>query len=307
MNPKSGQKAKARPANGRRRDGQSFKERVEARYGQLGKQRQRVVKYVNDYLPSAVFLTAGQLAQQVGVDAGTVVRTAQDLGYKGYGDFIESARDLFLEAREPYEHTPYAIVQRSVRDEADPAQSVIASLHDERHNLQQVVETVDPKQVVRLARRIMKARNTLIIGLDLASLLSKHLEYLLLSLGLPARAATAGGGRLRNLLIPVTKRDLIIAITFRRGLRETVEAAKEAREAGAYTVGLTDSRLSPLVTVCDECVLTPVSSQSFAGTYVAPLAVINAIVVALTKLDPAHSLKALGKINKEYESGNRWC
>lgn len=307
MNPKSGQKAKARPTNGRRRDGQSFKERVEARYGQLGKQRQRVVKYVNDYLPSAVFLTAGQLAQQVGVDAGTVVRTAQDLGYKGYGDFIESARDLFLEAREPYEHTPYAIVQRSVRDEADPAQSVIASLHDERHNLQQVVETVDPKQVVRLARRIMKARNTLIIGLDLASLLSKHLEYLLLSLGLPARAATAGGGRLRNLLIPVTKRDLIIAITFRRGLRETVEAAKEAREAGAYTVGLTDSRLSPLVTVCDECVLTPVSSQSFAGTYVAPLAVINAIVVALTKLDPAHSLKALGKINKEYESGNRWC
>lgn len=292
---------------GRRRNGQSFKERVEARYGQLGKQRQRVVKYVNDYLPTAVFLTAGQLAQQVGVNAGTVVRTAQDLGYKGYGDFIESARDLFLASRAPYEHTPYAIVQRSVRDEADPAQSVIASLRDERHNLQQVVETVDPKQVVRLARRIMKARNTLIVGLDLASLLSQHLEYVLQSLGLPARAATAGGGRLRNLLISVAKRDLVIAITFRRGLRETVEAAKAARGAGAYTVGLTDSQLSPLVTACDECILAPISSQSFAGTYVAPLAVINAVVVALTKLDPAHSLKALGKINKEYESGNRWC
>jgi DNA-binding MurR/RpiR family transcriptional regulator len=293
--------------NNHRRNGQSFKERVKARYGQLGKQRQRVVKYVNDYLPSAVFLTAGQLAREVGVDAGTVVRTAQDLGYKGYGDFIESARNLFLEARAPHESTPYAIVQRSVRDEADPEQSVIASLRDERHNLQQVIETVDPKQVVKLARRIMKARNTLVVGLDLASLLSEHLEYVLLSLGLSARAVTAGGGRLRNHLASVTKRDLVIAITFRRGLRETVEAAKAAREAGAYTVGLTDSQLSPLTAACDEYILAPVSSQSFAGTYVAPLAVMNAIVVALTKLDPAHSLTALGKINKEYESGNRWC
>lgn len=293
--------------NNRRQNGQSFKERIEAHYAQLGRQRQRVVKYVNDHLQTAVFLTAGQLAQQLGVDAGTVVRTAQDLGYRGYGDFIESARRCFLEARAPSEYTPYEIVQRSVRDEADPEQSVIASLREERNNLQQVIETIDPKQVVKLARRIIKARNTLIIGLDLASALSQYLEYALMSLGLPVRAVTAGSGRLRNHLMSVTKRDLVIAITFRRGLRETVEAAQAAREAGAYTVGLTDSQLSPLVKVCDEHILAPNSSQSFAGSYVAPLAVINAIVIAVTKCNPAHTLEALGKINKEYESGNRWC
>jgi hypothetical protein len=49
-----------------------------------------------------------------------------------------------------------------------------------------------------------------------------------------------------------------------------------------------------------------VVSQLFAGTCVAPWAVINAIVIALTKCDPAHSLEALGKITKEYESGIRW-
>ncbi|MGE0126626.1 MAG: MurR/RpiR family transcriptional regulator [Blastocatellales bacterium] len=293
--------------NNNQQNGQPFKERIETRYAQLGKQRQRVVKYVNDHLQTAMFLTAGQLAEKVGVDAGTVVRTAQDLGYRGYGDFIESARKCFLEARTPSEHTPYEIVQRSVRDEADPEQSVIASLHEERHNLQQVTETINPKQIVKLARRIIKARNTLIIGLDLAGALSQYMEYALLSLGLPARAVAAGGGRLRNHLTLVTKRDLVIAITFRRGLRETVEAAKEARRIGAYTVGLTDSQLSPLVAVCDEHILAPVASQSFAGSYVAPLAMINAIVVALTKCDPAHSLEALGKINKEYKSGNRWC
>ncbi|MFN7944505.1 MAG: MurR/RpiR family transcriptional regulator [Blastocatellia bacterium] len=288
-------------------NGQSFRERVEAGYAQLGKQRQRVIKYVNDHLQTAVFLTASQLAQQVGVDAGTVVRTAQDLGYRGYGDFIESARKCFLEGRAPSTPTPYEIVQRSVRDEADPEQSVVVGLQEDRLNLQTVIETINPKQIVRLARRIIRARQVLIIGLDLASTLSLHMEYTLHSLGLPVRAVTAGGGRLRNHLMSVTRRDLVFAITFRRGLRDTVEAAREAHGTGAYTVGLTDSRLSPLIEICDEYLLTPISSQSFAGTYVAPLAVINAIAIAVTKCDPAHSLKALGRINKEYESGNRWC
>jgi len=180
-------------------------------------------------------------------------------------------------------------------------------LLEERQNLQQLIETINRKQIVKLARRILKARQTLIVGIDLAGALSQYLEYVLLSVGLQARAATAGGGRLRNYLTSVNSRDLVIAITFRRGLRETVEAAREARAAGAYTVGLTDSQLSPLVGVCDEHILAPVASQSFAGSYVAPLALIDAIVIAMTKCDPAHSLKALGKINKEYESGNRWC
>lgn len=285
-----------------RQSSASFKERVEAHYDQLGKQRKRVVKYVNDHLQSAVFLSANQLAQQVGVDAGTVVRTAQDLGFNGYTDFIENARQWFLEAR-----TPFEIAQRSFRESADPAESVIVSLHQELDNLQRLRETVDAKQIVKLARRLLKARNTLVIGLDLAGTLSQHLEYVIQSLGLQASAVTAGGGRLRNHLLLLTPRDLVIAITFRRGLRETVEAARTAHDAGVHTVGITDSELSPLVKVCHEHILAPTTSLSFAGTYTAPLAVINALAVALTKCDPERSLQALGKVNKEYESGNRWC
>lgn len=280
---------------------QSFKNRVAAHYDGLGRQRQRVAKYVNDNLQNAVFLTANQLARQVGVDAGTVVRTAQALGYRGYGDFIENARRCFLETR-----TPYEIVEGSVRELADPEQSVMASLNQERENVQQLIETVSPKQIVSWARRIRRARCTLIVGLDLASTLSLHLEYILQALGFNARAATSGSGRLRNHLLSITPRDLMIAITFRRGLRETVEAARVARKGGTYTIGITDSQLSPLVKVCHEYILTPVASQSFA-TYVAPLAMLNALVAALIKCDPSHSLKALGKMNRDYESTDRWC
>jgi DNA-binding MurR/RpiR family transcriptional regulator len=140
----------------------------------------------------------------------------------------------------------------------------------------------------------------------MASTLSEHLVYTLQSLGFNTHGATAGGGRLRNHLNSIGKGDLVIAITFRRGLRETVGAAQTARKAGAYTVALTDSELSPLVKICHEHILASIESHSFTGSYVAPLAVINALIVALLNCDPSHTLKALDKINKEFENGQRW-
>jgi RpiR family transcriptional regulator, carbohydrate utilization regulator len=281
---------------------QNFRERVAALYPQLGKQRQRVVKYVNDNLRTAVFLTVNQLANQVGVDAATVVRTAQDLGFKGYGEFIESARGHFLETL-----TPYEIAQREIQQSPGSEQAVLNSLHQEIENLQRLAAEIDPGQIASVARRIRKAKQILVIGLDLASTLSEHLVYTLQSIGFNTHGATAGGGRLRNHLTSIGKGDLVIAITFRRGLRETVGAAQAAREAGAYTVALTDSELSPLVKICHEHILASITSHSFTGSYVAPLAVINTLIVALLNCDPSHTLRALGKINKEYETGQRWC
>ena len=280
----------------------NFRERVEAHYPKLGKQRQRVVKYVNDNLRTAVFLTVNQLANQVGVDAATVVRTAQDLGFRGYGEFIESARGLFLETL-----TPYEIARQEIQRSLGPEQAALDSVQQEIENLQRLAAGINPRQFVSVARRIHKANRILVVGIDLASTLSEHLAYTLQSLGLNARAATSGGGRLRNHLTSIGKGDLVIAITFRRGLRDTVGAAKAAREAGAYTVALTDSELSPLVNICHEHILASINSHSFTGSYVAPMAVINTLIVTMLNCDPSHTLKALGRINKEFETGQRWC
>ena len=280
----------------------NFRELVEARYPTLGKRRQRVVKYVADNLKTAVFMTVNQLADQVGVDAATVVRTAQDLGFRGYGEFIESARGHFIETL-----TPYEIARREIQKSPGPEQAALDSVQQEIENLQRLAAEMNAKQVVGVARRIRKANRILVVGIDLASTLSEHLGYTLQSLGLNTTAATSGGGRLRNHLTSIGKGDLVIAITFRRGLRETVGAAQTARAAGAYTVGITDSDLSPLVNICHEYILASINSHSFTGSYVAPLAVINTLIVALLNCDPARTLKALGIINKDYESGQRWC
>src|SRR5688572_20896956 len=167
----------------------NFRERVAAHYPQLGKQRQRVVKYVSDNLKTAVFLTVNQLARQLGVDAATVVRTAQDLGFRGYGEFMESARELFLETL-----TPYEIARREIERSPGPEQAVLNSLRQDGENLQRLAAGINPGQIVSVARRIRKANRVLVVGLDLASTLSDHLAYTLQSIGLNAQAVTSGGG-----------------------------------------------------------------------------------------------------------------
>src|SRR5215475_16173631 len=76
------------------------------------------------------------------------------------------------------------------------------------------------------------------------------------------------------------KGDVVIAISFRRGLRQTVEGLRQARENGAYCVGITNTLVSPIGQFAHESFLTPIHTPSFGSSYVAPMGLFNAIVFA---------------------------
>jgi len=78
----------------------------------------------------------------------------------------------------------------------------------------------------------------------------------------------------------VNKGDLVIAISFRRGLRQTVEGLQQARNNGAYCVGITDTYVSPIARFSDECFLASIDSPSFGGSYAAPMTLMNILIVA---------------------------
>src|SRR6266403_1589688 len=87
-------------------------------------------------------------------------------------------------------------------------------------------------------------------------------------------------GRITHLARIVTKQDLVLGITFRRGLRQTVEGVQQARAHGAYCVGVSDTYLSPLARECDELFIASTESTSFGASYVAPISLLNAILAA---------------------------
>jgi DNA-binding MurR/RpiR family transcriptional regulator len=101
-------------------------------------------------------------------------------------------------------------------------------------------------------------------------------------------------------------KDLLIAISFGRCLRETVEAAQRARQQGVPTFGITDSDTTPLAKYCDGYVVASIASSVFTGSYVAPMAAINTIIAACAHLHPQRTLALLRDYEKEAAAGARW-
>jgi len=104
----------------------------------------------------------------------------------------------------------------------------------------------------------------------------------------------------------VREKDLLVAISFGRCLRETVEAVQRAHSRGVPTFGITDSGTTPIALHCDDYLVASTSSPSFTGSYVAPIALLNTIIVACAHLRPKRALAMLSRTEQEYRTGTRW-
>src|SRR5207244_12912801 len=102
------------------------------------------------------------------------------------------------------------------------------------------------------------------------------------------------------------KRDLVIAMTCRRGLRQTVEGFREARGQGAHCVALTDTHLSPIARFAHESFVTPVESTLYGVSYVAPMAFLNMVLIACAASRKARTMRLLKAADAEQRTGFRW-
>jgi DNA-binding MurR/RpiR family transcriptional regulator len=190
------------------------------------------------------------------------------------------------------------------RDTSMPSH-VRESLEQDAKNLQGLKNSLDAPRLVALARRFYDARRIVLLAGDLAVCLAYYFEYQVSLLGLPIFAATSGG-RISHLVRSVNHKDLVIAISFRRGLRQTVEGAQQARASGAYCVGISDTYVSPLARVCDEMFLASIESTSFGASYTAPIALANALLAAIGQYRHSRTLALAKEIAEEQRKGFRW-
>ena len=247
------------------------------------------------------FLSSRELAKRYHVDATTILRATQVLGYNSFAEFSAELRQHFV-----VRITPYAALKAATREKRSVTDHIDDALDKAIANLNMLNSDLDRQGLVELAKLIKRARRILVVGLDFAASLSYYLAYGLLALGFDAEAPRGSSGNLQYKVEVLTKRDLLIAISFGQCLKDTVEASLLAKKQGVPTFGITDSITSPIARFCDAHILAPVVSPSFLNSYVAPMAVISAIHVACAHIDPKRSLTRLRPTDKEYASGTRW-
>jgi DNA-binding MurR/RpiR family transcriptional regulator len=267
----------------------------------LNHRRRRLVQAILENARETCFLSSRELAKRHRVDPATIVRTVQALGYSRFSDFAADLRGHFLRSL-----TPYEVMQAAASQALDPRDRIRQTLQEDLERLRSLQSSLSPDQVVALARQIHRARRIVVVGVDLAASLSWFLAYGLTALGFHAEAPVGSAGNLLHHVRFLTRKDLLVAISFRKCLRETVDAVRLARTQRVPTCGITDSAEGPLGRYCDRYLSVSIESSSIAGSYVAAMAVLNAIIVACASQSPKRSLAALRNTREEYLSGHRW-
>jgi DNA-binding MurR/RpiR family transcriptional regulator len=267
----------------------------------LSRQRQELMRAILDNPKESYFLSSRELARRYNVDAATVVRTIQALGYQRFADFAADLREHFVR-----QITPYTVAKAASQEKRSVRGHVDNGLARDSENLGVLTSTLDTERVAALATQIHRSRRILVVGVDLAASLSWFLAYGLMAVGLDAEAPVGSAGNLQHKIDLLNEKDLLIAISFGRCLRDTMQAVLRARSRGVPTFGITDGSTTPIAMHCGAYLLAPISSPSFTGSYVAPMALINAVTLACTHLQPKRALAILRATEKDYRSGERW-
>jgi DNA-binding MurR/RpiR family transcriptional regulator len=272
---------------------------VNERLEKLSKNRQEIVRPILEHPRDYVLLSVRALASRLGTDPATIVRIVRGLGFASYREFQHHLHEMSLAFA-----TSLDTLQSGARNGGLPGK-VQVSLEQDLKNLQGLKNSVEPKRLAALAKRVYEARSIVVLAGDLAESLAHYFEYQLGILALPIVAATSAG-RIAHLTRGVNKKDLVFAISFRRGLRQTVEGAQLARGRGAYCVGITDTYLSPLARECHEVFLASIESPSFIASYTAPIALFNAILATCGEFRHERTLSVAREITEEQRAGSRW-
>jgi DNA-binding MurR/RpiR family transcriptional regulator len=269
--------------------------------GRLNATRRKLIRSILDDLEETYFLSSPELAKRYGMDTATVVRTVQVLGYDRFGDFSADLRKCFVQRI-----TPYRVMKTAAEQGRSPADHVVRSLEKDVDNIMQLRSRLDMNRVLEAARQILRAQRVLIVGVDFAASLASCLDYHLTVMGIHSEAPIGSSGNLRHKLRSLGKDDLLIAISFGRCLRETVNAAIEARTRGVATLGVSDSEFSPIARNCDTHLLVSIANPSLAASYSAVMALLNCILIAAAHIAPKRSLNVLRRVENDLRDNERW-
>ena len=287
------------------RDGNSAKSltSLEVRFAKspLSGSRRRLIREILDNHEQTFFLSSREMAKRYNVDAATIVRTVQALGYERFEDFAADLRQHFVK-----HITPYTVLKAATQENRSVTDQVQHCVERDVESLSVLRSSMAAERAVTLAKRIHSARRILVVGVDLAASLAWFLAYGLTPLGFDAEAPVGSTGNLQHKIDLLTEKDLMVAISFGRCLRETVEAVERAHGRGVPTFGITDSDTTPIALHCDDYLVASTSSPSFTGSYVAPMALLNTIIVACAHLRPKRALAMLSRTEQEYRTGTRW-
>ena len=272
---------------------------IEQRMPKFSKGQKQIAAYILAQYDKAAYITAAKLGALVGVSESTVVRFALELGLDGYPELQHSLQELIrtrLTALQRIEITNDRI------GDADLLEKVLVSDIDK---IKRTLEEIDRTSFNDAVDALIGAKMIYIIGMRSSSSLANFL-YFYLNLIFPhvRLVRTTSGSEIFEQILRISEEDAIVGISFPRYSKRIINAMEYAKSQGAHVIALTDSASSPIAAHADDVLLAKSDMASFVDSLVAPLSIINALIVAIGKKkqdEVAATFEKLENIWDEYE------
>lgn len=271
-------------------------QRIRSVYSTLSKGQKKIAGAIlNDY-DKAAYLTAAKLGKLVGVSESTVVRFADELGFEGYSEFQRAVQELVRMKLTPNQRIEVT-KQRIGRN--DILESVIES---DINKIRYTLDKLDREVFHKSVDAILGARNIYVTGARSTEALARMLSYnLSLILDNVRFVNPTSSAEVFEQMFCVSEEDTVIAFSFPRYSSKIVNAVKFARQNDAKVVVFTDSDISPLAEYASYLITAQSDMASYMDSLVAPLSIINAIIVEITRRREEEITSRFDKLEKIWD------
>ena len=262
--------------------------RMNQNFAQMSKSHKKIASYIMDHYDTAVFMTAATLGKEIGISESTVVRFAAGLGYDGY--------PKFQKALEEWVKSKWNSLQQMGAKYGNSSQSEILTsvIRADMEKMEDTIHNLDTAAFETAVSSILEAKHVYVIGLRSCEPLASFLSfYLSMIRGDVMQLKTTSTTELFEQMIRVSDEDVVIGISFPRYSMRTLKAMEFANDRNAKVITITDSVHSPMNLYSSCNLLARSDMVSIVDSLVAPLSVINALVVALCVKAPEQASKNL--------------
>lgn len=262
---------------------------IDERLPSLSKGHKLIANYILSHYDKAAFMTAQKLGKTVGVSESTVVRFASELGYDGYPALQRGLQDLMRNKLTAVQRIKVSSEQMN----SDDVLETVLNLDIER--IHTTLEEISKDDFHRAVDMIVSCDTIYIMGTRSSAAIALFINYYL-SLIFPhvKLVQSTTTSELFEKIMRIDSKDVIIGVSFPRYSKQTLKALKYAHNAGAKVISITDSTSSPLAKYADALLLARSDMASFVDSLVAPLSLVNALLVAV-------SIRNIGRVTQTFE------
>ena len=272
---------------------------IQENMSSFSKGQKLIANYILQSYDKAAFMTASKLGKTVNVSESTVVRFAAELGFDGYPSMQKTLQEMIR-------NKLTAIQRVEVSKERIGNQDVMTMvMQSDIEKIRMTLDETDQVSFNQAVGAIANAKRIYILGVRSASVLANFISfYFRFMFDNVVSVDTSSISEVFEQIVHISADDVFIGLSFPRYSKRTIKAMQYAKDQGAKVVAITDSKVSPLTKIADVSLLAKSDMASFVDSLVAPLSLVNALIVAISREKAVHlesSLSRLESIWEEYD------